>query len=169
MSPAATPLRSPLPDQPMLQGVPDARRAPLPLFEPVTIGVLALMIGAPLACILALLNGLQLRRLSLIVMAAVVGPATIVLGQWVFEVLVENGLENISLLLLGVRLLYVAAGLLLGWQQWLHVKGHALLGGRTVPAALAVGIALGAAFLMPGRLLALIQFPWLIFLDGGGA
>lgn len=164
----AAPLPSPLPDQPILQHVPDARKAPLWLFQPVTIGVLALMLGAPVASLLALLNGLQLRRPKLILLALAVGPGSVVLGMLIFGLLASWGVENISLLLLAVRIVYVGAGLLLGWQHWNHVKGHLLLGGRTVHVAATVGIALALIFLLPGRVLVWLEFPWLILLDGTG-
>lgn len=134
---------------PALAREPDARRAPFPLCDPVLLGYLSLVLGAPLACLAGLVNGVGLRRPRLVLIAIVLG----VLGWFgfgaVIELLDRSGIRNVPLILLIARMWHIAVGALLAWSQWPHVRGHRFLDGRTVSTLGGVILATAASLALP--------------------
>lgn len=148
----------------LLQRVPDARRAPLPLVPPVLLPYVALMLGIAVAGLLALFNSLALRRAKPAVVAVVVGVAGWLGFGLLFAVLVAGGLDNIPLALLPVRLLNIGLGAVLAWSQWSHVRGHTFLDGRTVVLLHAVLAAFVLVLVMPVRLRLVLEGLWPVLL-----
>jgi hypothetical protein len=138
---------------PVLARVPDARRGPFPLFDPVLLAYLSLVLGAPLACLAGLVNALALRRLRPAIVALVLGVVGWVGFGAIAEGLYDGGLRNLQLIVLGARVFHIAVGAALAWSQWAHVRGHRFLDGRTIPTLGGVVVATAALFLVPGRAL----------------
>jgi hypothetical protein len=143
---------------PALARVPDARRAPLPLFEPVLLAYVALLLGAPVASLLALFNAAVLRRPGPALLAAAAAA-----GSWLgfaalVSVLWELGARNVPLIILGGRIVHLLVGVLLAWSQWAHHRGHVFLDGREVPLLPAVLTAMALNYVLP--------FPFLLWLWG---
>ena len=136
---------------PSLARVPDARKAPFPLLDPVLLAYLSLVLGAPVACLAGLVNAVALRRprLALIALAlALVGW----FGFWaVAEGAYRGGLRNLPLVILLARVFHIAIGALLAWSQWAHLRGHQFLDGRTVSTLAGVVFATIAHLAMPTK------------------
>ena len=132
--------------------VPDGRRAPLALLDPVFLGYAGLILGAPFAGLCALYNAVLLRRLSLAVEAIAVG-----LGSWLLFWPVANwiydlGLDNVRLIRLVLKAIAVGLGALLASRQWPHVRGHRVLDGQIVPLLWCVVIGFALVMWMPAGL-----------------
>jgi hypothetical protein len=138
---------------PTLARVPDARRAPFPLCDPVLLAYLSLVLGAPLASVAGFVNAAALRRLPLALTALALGTA----GWFGFGALAnglyEGGLRNVPLVILIARVFHIAVGALLAWTQWAHVRGHRFLDGRTVSTLGGVVLATVLALSLPPRVL----------------
>ena len=133
----------------VLARVPDGRRGKLPLFGPVLLGYLALLLGAPLAAACAGYNALVLRRARPFLAALAVGAFGWFAFGFLFQLLWSRGGRNVALLLLAGRLLHVSLGCLLAWSQWAHFRGHRFLEGREVPLLPAVLCAMALTALVP--------------------
>jgi hypothetical protein len=140
-------------DTALLTRVPDARRARFPLFDPVLLAYLSLILG-PIACLLGCVNALALRRPRLALTALGLG-----LFGWlgfgvVATLLLERGMRNVALVIVLARLCHVSAGALLAWSQWAHLRGHQFLDGRVVHTlgGVLVATALSVALPWPVRL-----------------
>ena len=134
---------------PALQRVPDARKAPFPLPDPVLLGYLSLVVGAPLACLVGAVNGVALRRPRLVLIALGLGVVGW-FGSWaVAEGVYRGGVHSLALVILSARVLHVAVGALLAWSQWAHLRGHRFLGGRVVPTLGGVVLATALHLALP--------------------
>lgn len=80
--------------EPVLSRHPDARKARLPLFEPLAFGYLALWLGGPVASLCAIYNGLLPRRLGLVVRAILVGVLSALAFVLTVALLIGTGVEN---------------------------------------------------------------------------
>jgi hypothetical protein len=138
---------------PKLARVPDARKAPFPLLDPVLLAYLSLVMGAPLCCLAGFVNGIALRRARLALLALGLG----VVGWFGFWAVAEGayrgGLRELPLVILAARAFHIAIGALLAWSQWAHLRGHQFLDGRTVPTLGGVVIATAAALALPTKTL----------------
>jgi hypothetical protein len=148
----------------LLQRVPDARRAPLPLFPPVLLPYVALMLGVAVAGLLALYNSLALRRARPAMVAVAVGVVGWLGFGSLFSMLWAAGLHNALLALLFARLLNVGLGAALAWSQWSHVRGHTFLDGRTVVLLHAVLAAFVLVLVMPFKLRLALEGLWPVLL-----
>jgi chromate transport protein ChrA len=139
---------------------PDARKARLPLFEPLAFGYLALSLGGPVASLCAIYNGLLLRRPGLAIRALVVGLLSAVTFFVTVAFLIGAGMENYRLVRVVGYLVHVLFGALLVASQWRHFRGHRHLGGKVIPllGAVVAGILLQLA-LPPKILLLLLGLP----------
>ena len=134
---------------PVLARVPDARRGPFPLFDPVLLAYLSLVLGAPLACLAGLVNAVALRRTRLALIALGLGVAGWLGFGAISEGLYDGGVRNLPLIFLAARVFHIAVGATLAWSQWAHVRGHRFLDGRTLPTLGGVVVATVAQFLIP--------------------
>ena len=119
--------------EPVLSRHPDARKARLPLFEPLAFGYLALSLGGPVASLCALYNGLLLRRPGLVVRAILVGLFSALAFFLTVAFLAGAGVENHRLIRVIGYLVHVLFGVLLVTSQWRHFRGHRFLGGAVIP------------------------------------
>jgi hypothetical protein len=133
----------------VLARVPDARRGPFPLFDPVLLAYLSLVMGAPLACLAGLVNAIALRRVRLAAIALVLGVVGWLGFGLIAEGLYGRGLRNFPLIFLAARVFHIAVGAALAWSQWAHLRGHRFLDGRTIPTLGGVIVATTAQFLIP--------------------
>lgn len=119
--------------EPVLSRHPDARKARLPLFEPLAFGYLALSLGGPVASLCAIYNGLLLRRPGLVVRAILVGVLSALAFVLTVALLIGTGVENYQLVRTVGYLVHVLFGALLVISQWRHFAGHKFLGGSAIP------------------------------------
>lgn len=130
--------------QPVLGGVPDARKSPIPLVDPILLGYLSFILGAPFAAACGTLNALLLRRWLLALESLAIGA----LAWFAFEPSMLYLLEqtrDVNLSFIALRLGGLAVGAGLAWRHWPYVRGHVFLEGKTVPVLWGVigGILLG--------------------------
>jgi len=135
---------------------PDARKARMPLFEPLTFGYLALSLGGPVASLCALYNGLLLRRPALVLRAVLVGVFSAVAFFLTVVFLLGAGLENYSLLRVIGYLVHVLFGALLVTSQWHHFHGHAFLRGRAIPLLWVVVAGIVLQLMLPPKVVLLL-------------
>lgn len=136
---------------PVLARHPDARKARLPLFEPLTFGYLALLLGGPVASVCALYNGLLLRRPGLVIRAILVGVFSAVAFFLTVAFLLGAGAENFRVIRVVGYLVHALFGALLVTSQWRHFRGHRFLGGSAIPLLWVVIIGIALQFLLPPR------------------
>jgi hypothetical protein len=145
--------------QPLLSRVPDARRAPFPLVDPVLLGYLSFILGAPAAALCATYNALLLRRWLLALESAAVGLVAWFAFEPSITYVYEQTLDiNIAFIIL--RLAGLAVGVFLAWRQWPHLRGHVFLDGKVVPILWGViaGILIGTQLSM-ATLLTIMGLP----------
>lgn len=144
------------PLRPLLARYPDARRANVPLFEPVLLPFVALMFGAPAAGALAAYNAIALRRWARAAAAIAIGIAGWL--AFVFIIVVSDSLitHNARLVILIGRAMHFLLGAVLYLQQRRIVTGHEFLAGRMVPMRASYLLAFALQFVIPGALLALM-------------
>lgn len=136
---------------PVLARHPDARKAALPLFEPLTFGYLALLLGGPVASVCALYNGLLLRRPGLVARAILVGVLSAVAFFLTVAFLLGAGAENFRVIRLAGYLVHVLFGALLVTSQWRHFRGHRFLGGSVIPLLWVVIAGIVLQLLLPPK------------------
>jgi hypothetical protein len=145
---------------PVLDGIPDARRAPLPLFPPAVLGYLALMLGAGVAGLFALWNALALRRAGAAALAVILGLVGW-LGFWVIvEATARAGLKNAALLVLLGRFFSLLVGIALAWHQAAYVRGHSFLEGKTVPLLPCIVAGFVISLILPARAIVVLLGYW---------
>lgn len=140
----------------VLSGYPDARRARLPLFEPLAFGYLALSLGGPVASLCALYNGLLLRRPGLVLRAILVGAFSALAFFLTVAFLLGAGLENYSFVRVIGYLVHVLFGALLVSSQWRHFHGHAFLRGRAIPLLWVVIAGIVLQLMLPPKVVLLL-------------
>lgn len=131
-----------------LQRVPDARRAPIPVFHSLFFAYSALLLGSPLAAGLALFNAVLLRAWLQAVTALAVGA----LGFLSASALVEELLladVSVPVAVLLLRMMHVVLGAVLSVLQHPYVRGHLFMDGTLVPILPAFGAAFVAAIALP--------------------
>jgi hypothetical protein len=118
--------------RPLLKRYPDARRAKVPLLDPILFPYLALMFGAPATAIVSLWNALALRRWGLALQSLLYGA----LGWLAFVltlVAVAGTLDLTPVIALIVgRVVYFVFGGLLYLRHRSYARGHAYLAGTVV-------------------------------------
>ena len=134
----------------VLGGYPDARRARLPPFEPALLAGFGALLGPLAAALAGAWNGLALGRPRLVAGAGLAGPA-----GWLAVVGAGLALPSAESLL--ARLLGLACGLLLWRQQSPHARGHAFLGGTSLPTLPWLLLAVLAALALPAAALRGLQ------------
>jgi hypothetical protein len=134
----------------VLAGHPDARRARLPLFEPALLAGFGALLGPLAAAAGALWNGLALGRPRLALSAALLGG----LG-WLAIAGAGHTFPSVDVLL--ARLLGLGCGTLLWRLQRAHARGHAFLGGVSLPTLSWLLLALLGALALPSALLRPLQ------------
>ncbi|MGH9884676.1 MAG: hypothetical protein ACREBE_04060 [bacterium] len=145
---------------PVLGRVPDARRAPIPLFPPAVLGYLALMLGAGVAGTLALWNALALRRAGVALVSLALGLVGWAGYGAVIVATASSGVKNVAVLLLLARVFSLAIGIVLAWHQTAQVRGHSFLDGRTVPLLPCIVAGLVLSLLLPWRVLLVLMGYW---------
>lgn len=138
--------------EPRLLKMPDGRRAAMPLFNPVIIGYVSLMLGSLAGAALAVYNAIALRRARPLVRAVFLGGLGWLGFLIVVSALWHAGLKNPNLAILAGRLFHLVVGILLGAGQVPYVRGHAILGGGEVPFLPAFLGAFALTFVLPPRI-----------------
>lgn len=114
--------------RPLLRHLPDARRSPAYLIDPVLFPYLALLFGLPVVVLLSCFNAAALRRWGLFAASLGLG----VFG-WLGFIQSVNLLSGTAFALIGGRAVNFAAGCVFYFLQRAHIRGHAFLGGQLVP------------------------------------
>jgi hypothetical protein len=138
--------------RPVLGSVPDGRRSRLPLFDPLFCGYLAPMLGSLVAAVPAVYNAIALRRVAPALVALAIGIGGRDGFGFLLVSLVESGVKNIALVVLAGRVFHAVLGILIGASQWPYVRGHRILGGKTLPLLYGVLAAVALTALLPGKL-----------------
>jgi hypothetical protein len=134
--------------RPLLKRYPDARRAPIPLVEPVLLPYLALLFGSAVAGVVAAYNAVAIRRFGLAALSLAAGAA----GWAAFALLVirvEDAHGNLELALIVGRILHFIIGGWLFLTERPYLRGHAFLQGRMLPVVLTYVVAFVIALVMP--------------------
>lgn len=147
-----------------LQRFPDARRGRLPIAAPVLLGYCAFLLGAGGAALLGLWNAALLRRPGLFAGTLVLGALGWIAFGLCGALLLGAGVKTIQLVLLAGRLAGIAFGVLLAVFQARHVRGHVFLDGALIPLLPAVFGAFALQYVLPPKVLVVIQGFWLLLL-----
>lgn len=140
------------PFRPLLQRHPDARRGSAPLLHPVLFPYLALIFGSLIAGIAGAYNAAVLRRGWLMVQSLLIGAAGWISFLFVVAALGQLGVENVSLAVIGGRVVHFALGGLLFFVHRPHFRGHEFLHGRTAPLLASYLVAIFASIYLPNKL-----------------
>ena len=152
----------------VLQSVPDGRVAPIPLARPELLIYLALLIGIVPTALLTLGVGASLRRGRLVLQAAAIGLLGFLLPLAVFlaGLAIAGEALHVPLAFVVVRVLSVGFGWVLYTVARPHVRGHQVLGGRTLPLLWVLGPAFALTLLAPGPVVLLMVMPIFPLLQG---
>ncbi len=138
--------------EPQLRRWPDARRASVPLVHPLLFAYLGLMLGAPVAALLACYNAIVLRRWVLLLVSLACGVA-----GWFAFIETLTALLDTGYAFVAGRAVYFAFGCVLYFLHRHHTEGHVFLGGRLLPVLPMYAGAFLLLMIMPIRL-----FLWLL-------
>lgn len=150
MSAFAGPLR------PLLRRYPDARRASVPLIEPLLLPYVALLFGSSAAAALAAYNSFAIRRRALAALCLAIGIAGWLAFAFIVIVAEAHPQWNLRIAVLFGRAIHFALGGLLYFVQRRTTNGHEFLHGSMVPMRASYLIAFGLAFVIPWRILAVM-------------
>jgi hypothetical protein len=147
--------------RPLLRRVPDARRSPLPVFDPGALAYGALALGIGVAGLMAAWNAVGLRRWGL----ALAGFATAIATYWLtieqLLLIAALGVDSVHVKLAFGHIMHVGGGVLLALMHVQYVRGHALLGGTTLPTPRVLLVLLVVLFAVPTRITIMLFYPWL--------
>ncbi len=144
------------PYEPVLEGMPDARQAPIPLLSPVFLAYIALILGAPVAAACAAFDAAVLRRGRLAAAMLAVGAASWFAFMPIVKLLVGAGLGDLSMVLTLMRLFAIGVGVALAVKLAPHFRGHMVLGGVEVPLMHCVVAGYALALFLPNHILMLL-------------
>ncbi len=135
-------------ERPLVKRFPDARRAPLPLFDAVLLAYLGLALGAGLAGLVGCFNAAAMRRFGLAALNLLAGA-----GAWlaysVIIVAVNHATNNVPLAVFAGRAMHLAVGSVLFFVQRPYVRGHVFLGGAKLPVLQTYLASLALIFVLP--------------------
>ena len=146
--------------EPLLQRVPDARRAPFPLLPPLAYPYLGVLFGPWLPSLLAIVSAFTLRRWRTSALGA--GLATVGVLSFVPIALLfrgEFGPEQAAVLWFATRIVSAGLGVVLYRVMGPHSRGHRFLGGRELPLNQVVLGGFAISFLLPGPVRAALLVP----------
>lgn len=146
--------------RPLLTSYPDARRGRTPLFEPILLPYVALVLGSLIAGLLGAYNAALLRRPGLLFRSLLFGFMGWITFIFVAGFVAKNT-GNPTLGLVAGRLLHFALGGELFAIQRPHVKGHAFLGGAMVPLLGSYFATIFVSVLLPWSVIRLLLGDWL--------
>jgi hypothetical protein len=148
---------------PLLANEPDGRRARLRLFGSAMPVYLALMAGVPAATATVAWNLALTQSYRRLVLAASLGITATLAITLAFAVMLHFGWDG-SVAYFGASLVELAVGAALYKIQQPIVRGHMLLGGKSIPTAPLVLLVLAAAYFAP-LVLFYLHHPLLLVVD----
>ncbi|MBX2797470.1 MAG: hypothetical protein KTR31_07380 [Myxococcales bacterium] len=153
---------------PQLSRVPDGRRSPIPLVPSEGFIYTALMVGIVPVAVVACGQAVLLRRLGAALGALAIGMVGFVSPLVLLTVVLAAGLptDNLPVVVLVVRLVSVALGVMLHRILQPHVRGHRLLEGPMISLAYVILPAFAWIFAAPRELQILVELPVLSLLGG---
>lgn len=139
-------------ERPQLRRFPDARRAAVPLFDPILLSYLGLAFGAGVAGLIGCFNAVAIRRFGLAALSLLTGAAAWLSYAVVIQA-VDRATHNVPLAVFAGRAMHFAVGSGLYFAQRAYVRGHTFLGGTKLPVMQTYAAAVLLVILLPNAVL----------------